>query len=590
MGSHNVEYQISLKDLLSGKIKEAESHVNHFEGALEHTKNVTKELMGAAVGFFGLYQGIEFIKSSVEAYNNVEKSLSQLRAGLKSTGGAAGVTYEELTEGAERFAASTIYNKEALLDMQAQLLSFPEVSHEVFEQAEQAIMDLATRTGHSLHDVSIMVGKALGDPTKGITALRRVGVEFSQSQTEVIKKLAETGHVAQAQQMILKELGREYAGSTSAASATAGGQMEILKHRFDEVKESIGKLVMEETIKLAPTLKALIEDFKHLVEWVDKNKETIIDVTKAVVEVTATIWLFGKANAAIEGTIALWETLRGVVIGTGAAMEATAGAGAAKGLGAAEGLAAEGAITEGSIMAGGASLGSLSILGGAAIVALNGLAIWNFIKDLTGDFGNDKKTADERQKDWDVSQGAIPYAAHIESNLKAHNLSKGQFYVDEIGNLKGTEFADEFRNMFTAKPMGHYEGNKYVKGENYHETTLKNIDKIFADLVNDKEALKLLSDKSGDKAHSEAITAWIGKEQMKYYNNGKKENTTHTLLNEAQSTVQGQSVKNTYVTINGGLIHDFTIKTTNLKEATPDIKRIVTQTLTDGINDSELNN
>jgi len=49
-------------------------------------------------------------------------------------------------------------------------------------------------------------------------------------------------------------------------------------------------------------------------------------------------------------------------------------------------------------------------------------------------------------------------------------------------------------------------------------------------------------------------------------------------------------VKNTYITINGGLVHSFKVTTQTLKDSTPDIKRLVTQALTDALNDSEINN
>jgi hypothetical protein len=47
-------------------------------------------------------------------------------------------------------------------------------------------------------------------------------------------------------------------------------------------------------------------------------------------------------------------------------------------------------------------------------------------------------------------------------------------------------------------------------------------------------------------------------------------------------------VRNTYVTINGGLVHEFNVKTSTLKESAPEIKRLVTQVLTDAINDSQI--
>ena len=49
-----------------------------------------------------------------------------------------------------------------------------------------------------------MVGKALNDPLKGLTALSRIGVQFTAQQQEQIKAMVEVGDVAGAQKIILR--------------------------------------------------------------------------------------------------------------------------------------------------------------------------------------------------------------------------------------------------------------------------------------------------------------------------------------------------------------------------------------------------
>jgi hypothetical protein len=53
---------------------------------------------------------------------------------------------------------------------------------------------------------AIQLGKALNDPIKGVTALQRVGVSFTQSQKDQIKTLVESGDTMDAQKIILGEL------------------------------------------------------------------------------------------------------------------------------------------------------------------------------------------------------------------------------------------------------------------------------------------------------------------------------------------------------------------------------------------------
>ena len=58
-----------------------------------------------------------------------------------------------------------------------------------------------------------------------LDALRRSGTVFSRSQTDVIRQLAETGRLAEAQVLILDELDRQYGGAARAARDTLGGAL-----------------------------------------------------------------------------------------------------------------------------------------------------------------------------------------------------------------------------------------------------------------------------------------------------------------------------------------------------------------------------
>ena len=67
---------------------------------------------------------------------------------------------------------------------------------------------MSVALGKNASTSSIMLGKALQDPIKGITSLGRAGVIFTQGQKDQIKTLVESGHKMGAQKVILKELGQ----------------------------------------------------------------------------------------------------------------------------------------------------------------------------------------------------------------------------------------------------------------------------------------------------------------------------------------------------------------------------------------------
>jgi hypothetical protein len=196
-------------------------------------------LVKAFAGFYVARLAFDFLKSSAASANESERSIAQLNATIESTGGIAGQTISDLTDYSSALQRVTTFNDEAIQGAQGLLLTFTKIRGPVFVQATDAVLDMAT--AHiDLKSASIAVGKALNDPIKGVTALSRQGVQFSESQKDVIKNLVETGHKAEAQALILKELQVEFGGSARAARDTLGGALTALGNAWDDLKEKVG--------------------------------------------------------------------------------------------------------------------------------------------------------------------------------------------------------------------------------------------------------------------------------------------------------------------------------------------------------------
>jgi hypothetical protein len=84
------------------------------------------------------------------------------------------------------------------------------------------------------------LGKALNDPIKGITALNRAGIQFTEDQKELIQSLVDSGKVLEAQDMILAEIEAQV-GGTAAATATATEKMTLA---FGTVQEAVGQVLL----------------------------------------------------------------------------------------------------------------------------------------------------------------------------------------------------------------------------------------------------------------------------------------------------------------------------------------------------------
>lgn len=230
---------------LGGWFKQAESASFAFAAGLA--------AIGAAAGAFAV--------KSVAAFNESQKELAQLDAVLASTKGAAGLTRDEIISLSASLQQQSTFSDEAVLSAENLLLTFTKVGKEVFPQATQTILDMSIALGQDTKASAIQLGKALQDPILGISALRRVGVNFSEDQKKVIEHLVNTGHSLDAQKLILKELNTEFGGSAAAAADTFSGRITILKNNFNDFQELIGKAISE---RLGPLVGAFNDWMKAM--------------------------------------------------------------------------------------------------------------------------------------------------------------------------------------------------------------------------------------------------------------------------------------------------------------------------------------
>jgi hypothetical protein len=236
----NIKAVITADDRASSVVKGFGSQVDSM-GASVVAKGIliadAIEAAGKAVIGFGI--------ASVKAFSESEELIAQTNTVLKSTGNIAGVTADQVTKLATALQKTTKYSDEDVRSAENLLLTFTSIGKDIFPDATKVVLDMSTALGQDLKSSSIQLGKALQDPVRGITALRRVGVNFNDAQQDTISKLVETNQLAKAQGMILQELQREFGGSAEAAGNTFGGALARLKNQFNDVQEIIGQTISE---------------------------------------------------------------------------------------------------------------------------------------------------------------------------------------------------------------------------------------------------------------------------------------------------------------------------------------------------------
>lgn len=208
-------------------------------------QNQFKKLL-PALGVAAIVAGFKKIATaSLQAYDVQAKAETKVQQAIKSTQGVASRTLEQLKQQAKDLQKTTLFGDEEILKgATATLLTFTKISGEQFDEAQKVVLDLSTAMGTDLQSASLQVGKALNDPILGVTALARSGIQFTQQQKDVIKSLAETGKVAEAQKLILEELNTQFGGQAEAAARVGLGFWKQIQNQIGDASEELGKYML----------------------------------------------------------------------------------------------------------------------------------------------------------------------------------------------------------------------------------------------------------------------------------------------------------------------------------------------------------
>ena len=223
-----------------------------FNQGIDQAKTKTSQFanlmsgIGAKIaGAFAIGAIVSFVKSAIQAYGEVAQANAKLAAVLKSTGGQAGMTALQLQGLSSELKNTTFFSGSTITNAEALMLTFTKVGRDVFPEAMKAATNMSAVFGTDLQGSVIQLGKALNSPISGMTALKRIGVSFTESQVEMIKRLQSTGDLLGAQRVILKELETEFGGAAEAAAKAGLGPLQMLGKQFSSLKKGIGATIVE---------------------------------------------------------------------------------------------------------------------------------------------------------------------------------------------------------------------------------------------------------------------------------------------------------------------------------------------------------
>lgn len=210
----------------------------------------------------------QFISASISSAAEAERMQAQIDARIASTGGAAELTASQLAAMANELQNLSKFDDEALAGAQNVLLTFTSIKGDTFREAMSAITDMSTALGTDLATNARLVGKALEDPVKGLSAMSRAGVVFTSGQQELIQSLVESGDLLGAQDEILAALSARFGGAAAADVATFGGSIDRINNLFDNFLEKVGEGAL-------PVLSSFLTSIGNIIAGNDALAETL---------------------------------------------------------------------------------------------------------------------------------------------------------------------------------------------------------------------------------------------------------------------------------------------------------------------------
>ena len=225
----------------------------------------------AAIG--ALSGAFTFLSSSVNEARSARKAAAQTAAVMRSMGRTeAPAALEKMIGHLETVSG---IDGDNIREMTNVLLTFGNVTDDNLTRANKLALDLSVSFGKDLQSSAVMVGKALNDPVKGLTALSRIGVSFTAQQQDQVKAMVAAGDAAGAQALIMKELGRQVGGSAKAqADGIAKTQV-----AWGNLQEAVGDVVMSISTGMGMDIPGAL---KTATKAIERNKWLIVGVLQAI--------------------------------------------------------------------------------------------------------------------------------------------------------------------------------------------------------------------------------------------------------------------------------------------------------------------
>ena len=265
------------KDLLKGFNEVGDKAKSIFGGADTDIKKLVPSVAAVTAASAAAFAGLSaFATKATQAAIEDQAEQERLAQTLQNVVGAT----DEAVASTEKFIAN-LAKTTTFSDSQLRpALSSLVVATGDLTRAQGLLtvaQDISVATGTDLQQVSEALAKASNGNMKALQAL-------SPTLRDNIKE-------GQSFDQVLRELQANFGGAADAAANTLGGQMTILRNRFNEIVESIGTAFL-------PIIETLIGALGNVATFIENNTGLIVFLGTAIGTITGLITLAAAAFGA----------------------------------------------------------------------------------------------------------------------------------------------------------------------------------------------------------------------------------------------------------------------------------------------------
>jgi hypothetical protein len=279
-------------------------------------------VVGAIAGQF-----TSFVSSGISDAREANKLMATTEQLIKTTGGAAGMSAEQVADLASSLSAAagkSLFGDDQIQGAENVLIKFKELKG-IVPDVTRLSVDMAQALGGEPAAAAEGLARAFAKPEEAAGRLAKMGVILTDQQQDQIKAMVAAGDTAGAQAVLMEQLNGVYGGQAEAAAKADGGMAQF-KDRLGEAGETIGAALIPAIDKLTGLASDyLIPVIEEAATWLGENLPGAIDtVTTAfgtiggiIDTVIGAFSAGGESSDALSGTLGelggIWEQVEAII-------------------------------------------------------------------------------------------------------------------------------------------------------------------------------------------------------------------------------------------------------------------------------------